>query len=82
MRTRITGAALVTAGMVATIMLRALVMAPPANHPAAVTELLLAAFIVLVGLPGLASLVEGPALFGTADSPPQRRSPRDRTPPL
>jgi hypothetical protein len=63
---------MVAAGMVAIIVLRALVMVPPANHPASVTELLLAVFIVLAGLPGLVLLVEGPALFGTVD-PPSRR---------
>ncbi|CUS45815.1 hypothetical protein MGWOODY_Smn2012 [hydrothermal vent metagenome] len=51
------------------IALRLLETRPPDNHPATVAELLFAAFIVLVGLSGLAMLVEGSALFGPVDRP-------------
>lgn len=69
MRTRIVGASLVLASMIATFVLRALVMLPPINHPATTIELVLAGFIVLAGLPGLGMLVEGPAIFGLTDRP-------------
>lgn len=69
MRTRLTGALMVMASAAAMIALRLLETRPPDNHPATAVELLFAAFIVLVGLSGLAMLVEGPALFGPIDRP-------------
>jgi hypothetical protein len=69
MRTRILGASLVGFSIVAILILHALVMAPPVDHPATTGELLLALLIVITGLPGAGMLVEGPSIFGYSDRP-------------
>ena len=59
---------MVMASVAAMVALRLLVTTP-GNHRATTAELLLAAFIVLAGLPGIGMLVEGPAIFGLVDRP-------------
>ena len=63
---------MVMASVAALVALRLLVTMQPGNHPATTAELLLAAFIVLAGLPGIGMLVEGPAMFGLVDRPRER----------
>jgi hypothetical protein len=60
---------MVMTSVAAIIALRWLVTMPPVNHPATTTELLLAGFVILAGLPGIGMLVEGPAIFGLVDRP-------------
>lgn len=72
MRTRCAGAAMVLASVAAIIVLRFMVTAMPDGDPATTPELLLAAVIVLAGLPGIGMLVEGPAIFGLVDRPRRR----------
>ena len=63
---------MVLASMAAILVLRLMVMAAPDGDPATTPELLLAAFIILAGLPGIGMLVEGPAIFGLVDRPRRR----------
>ena len=63
---------MVMASMAAMVALRLLVTMLSDNHPATMAELLLAAFIVMAGLPGIGMLVEGPAMFGLIDRPRER----------
>jgi hypothetical protein len=63
---------MVMASVAAVIALRLLVTMPPDNHPVTTIELLLAAFSILAGLPGVGMLIEGPAIFGLVDRPRER----------
>ena len=63
---------MVLASAVAIIVLRILATATPGDDTATTPELLLAAFIILAGLPGIGMLVEGPAIFGPVDRPNRR----------
>jgi hypothetical protein len=63
---------MVLASVAAMMVLRSMVTAAPGGDSATTLELLIAAFIVLAGLPGIGLLVEGPTLFGPMDRPHQR----------
>jgi len=63
---------MIVTSIVAIVALRLLIVASPGHHPVTTSELLLSAFIVLMGLPGIGMLVEGPAIFGRVDRPRRR----------